>query len=533
MSQDFETQPDGSESTKWLSLLAILLGTFAAVLNSSLLNVALPKITTTLNSTTDIIQWVLTGYMLASAVVIPFSGFLGDRFGYKKTFTFSLIGFTLGSVLCGMAWSDVTLILFRILQGLSGGLVLPLGMTMIYSVFPRNQMGTALGIWGIAAMTAPAIGPTLSGLMVEHFGWRSLFFVMVPIGVMASFMGMLLLKETEKKEGEPLDKWGAILSMICFGTLLLALSKGQAEGWTSFFIVSLLFVAFFSLVLLIWVELGQEKPMLDLRLFSNVRFSLSNICSSLVTMGMIGGTYLIPIYLQNIQGLSAIQTGLLLLPQSVAMALMMPISGKLFDRFGVVPVGLVGLTVTAVTTFMLGNLAVDTPNSWLNLVLTIRGVGIGLCLQPLSTVGMNAVPRQLVGRASPLSNVIRQVFSSMAIAVFTMLMSQFSLQYSARFNDSVSVANDTANQTMQQLISLYASQGLDPASAQSMAGSIFGSMISKEATVRAIGDTFMISSIPVFLCIPLVLFFIQREEKEKPSREILTTVNKQLQKVNT
>lgn len=511
MTQGVETK----DTSNWLSLLAIILGTFAAVLNSSLLNVALPKLTTALGSTTDVTQWVLTGYMLASAVAIPFSGYLGDKFGYKKIFTISLVGFTLGSLFCGVAWSASTLIFFRIVQGIGGGLIMPLGMTIIYSLFPRNQMGTVLGVYGIAAMIAPAVGPTLSGFMIEHLGWRSLFFVMVPVGAIATFMGTILLRETEKKVGETLDKWGAFLSITCFGTLLLALSKGQAEGWTSFFIVSLLFVAFFSLILLIWVELGQENPILDVRIFANMKFSLGSLSASLVTMGMIGGMFLIPIYLQNIQGLSAIQTGLLLLPQSIAMALMMPLSGKLFDRFGVIPVGLVGLSTTAIATFMLGDLAVDTPNSWLNMVLTIRGIGIGLCLQPLNTVGMNAVLPHQVGRASPLSNVTRQVFSSMAIAVFTMLMSQYSIYYTVTFTEHVSMTNDTATQTMQQFTSLYASQGLDAASAQGMAGSALGGMIAREATVRAIGDTFMASSIPVFLCIPLLLFFVQRKGKEK------------------
>ncbi|MFM1652946.1 DHA2 family efflux MFS transporter permease subunit [Brevibacillus sp. B_LB10_24] len=529
MTRELESDASGSGSSKWLSLLAIVLGTFAAVLNSSLLNVALPKITTVLNSTTDVTQWILTGYMLASAVAIPFSGFLGDKFGYKTIFTISLAGFTVGSLLCGIAWSDITLIFFRIVQGIGGGLIMPLGMTIIYSVFPRSQMGTALGIWGIAAMTAPAIGPTLSGLMVEHLGWRSLFFLMVPVGGLAAFMGMVLLKETEKKAGQSLDKWGAILSITCFGTLLLALSKGQSEGWTSFYIVSLLFVAAFSLILLIWVELGHKDPILDLRIFANLRFTISSISSSLITMGMIGGTYLIPIYLQSIQGLSAIQTGLLLLPQSVAMALMMPISGKLFDKFGVVPIGLVGLSITAVTTFALGNLAVDTPNSWLNMVLTIRGIGIGLCMQPLGTVGMNAVPPHQVGRASPLSNVTRQVFSSMAIAIFTMLMSQFSTYYSAKISENISITNDTANQVMQQLSALYSSQGLDAASSQAMAASALGGMIAKEATVRAIGETFMVSAIPVFLCIPLTLFFIQRRERKKTQPERVASKDKRSQ----
>lgn len=526
MSEEMK-QSNESGAYKWFALLAIVIGTFAAVLNSSLLNVALPKLIAVMGSTQDTMQWILTGYMLASAVVIPFSGYLGDKFGYKTVFTVSLIGFTVGTFLCGMAWSDSSLIAFRIFQGVAGGLIMPIGMTIIYSLIPRNQIGTALGLWGIAAMSAPAIGPTLSGYIVEHYSWRVLFFLNVPVGILAVLMGMILLKETPKKPGATLDKAGAVLSVIAFGTMLLALSKGQTEGWTSLYIVSLFFVAFFSLALLVWVELGQKQPVLEVRLFANPVFSLSVLTSSLVTVGMFGGIFLLPIYLQNIQGLSAVQTGILMLPQSIVMALMMPISGRLFDKIGIVPIGLVGLSLVGVTTYELHRLAIDTPNDWLNMILTIRGIGIGLCMQPLSTIGMNAVPPQLIGQASPLSNVTRQVMGSMAIAVFTMLMSQRTTIHTGIINDTVSITNTQASQTMSTLTGIFTQGGLDATSAQAMAASTLGGLIAKEATVRAIGDTFLLASIPIFICIPLVLLFAKRKKTETPPAKLAAKTEEQ------
>lgn len=523
---EIDTKAQESGAYKWIALLAIVIGTFAAVLNNSLLNVALPKLTSVMGSTTDTMQWVLTGYMLASAIMIPFSGYAGDRFGYKKVFIGSLMAFTVGTVLCSIAWSDTTLILFRILQGLGGGLIMPVGMTVIYTLIPRNQIGMALGLWGISAMIAPAIGPTLSGFIVEHYSWRVLFILNIPVGIIAVFMGMILLKETPKKPGVTLDRAGAVLSVIAFGTLLLALSKGQAEGWTSFYIVSLFFVAFFSLVLLVWVELGQEDPLLEVRLFANPIFTLSVVVSCLVTVGMFGGIFLMPIYLQNIQGLSAVQTGLLLLPQSVAMAIMMPISGKLFDKVGIVPIGLIGLTIIGITTYELHNLAIETPNHWLNVLLTIRGIGIGFCMQPLSTVGLNAVPPKLIGQASPLSNVTRQVVGSMAIAVFTVIMSQRTSFHAAAIIDTVSLTNDQAIQTMSMLTGVFTQGGLDYTSAQGMAASTLIGLISKEAMVRAIADTFLVSSIPVFVCIPLILLFVKRKQKAAPQQTAKALPNK-------
>ncbi|HJV46493.1 MAG TPA: DHA2 family efflux MFS transporter permease subunit, partial [Bacillota bacterium] len=487
-------------SGKWLALIAIILGAFVAVLNNSLINVALPEMVNVFGSSTDVIQWVLTGYMLANAVVIPMSGFLGDRFGYKKVFVVSLAGFTIGSLLCGLAWSDSSLIGFRIIQGLAGGLISPLSMAIIYSIMPRHQIGTALGIWGIAAMAAPAIGPTASGYLIQYLNWRFLFFICVPIGAFAVLMGVLLLKETPKREGTTFDWQGAVLSIIFFGSLLLALSKGNSEGWTSFFIVSLFFVSVFSMLLLIWVETGKQQPLLDLRFFKNPIFTLSVICSSLVMMGLYGGTFLTPLYLQNVQVLTPIQTGLVMMPQSVAMALMMPVSGKLFDKIGVVPLAFTGLILMGTTTFELHRLTIDTPNHWLDFVLTLRGLGIGLCMMPLTTVGMNAVPKEAVGRASSVSNVIRQVAGTMAIAILTMLMMNRQVFHGNEISENIQIGSFQASQLLSQLTTGYYQMGADLSTSSAGATYILFGWIQKEALSRSIADTFMASSLPLFIC---------------------------------
>lgn len=509
-----EKKQEESASYKWVALISVILGAFVAILNQSLINVALPKLVAVFGSTTQDIQWVLTGYMLASAVVIPASGYLGDKYGYKKVLITSLVFFTFGSLLCGLAWSDNSLIAFRVFSGLSGGFIMPISMAIIYMIMPREQVGVALGLWGIAAMVAPAVGPTLSGYIIQYFSWRLLFFISIPVGIFAIIMCSILLKETPKKENMIFDKSGAVLSVVMFGTLLLALSKGQSEGWTSFYIVSLLFTAFFSFLLLLWVELGKEQPLLDFSFFKNPVFSLSTLTSSLVMMGMFGGVFLTPIYLQNIQGLSAIDTGLLMMPQSVAMAIMMPVSGKLFDKYGVVPLGLIGVSIMAVTTYELHKLAVDTPNHWLNVILTIRGIGIGMCMMPLTTAGMNAIPRHLVGKASSLSNVMRQVAGSFGIAILTTIMSQRQTFHGNTISESVPMTSDVGNQVVKSLAALYMQGGIDAGTATGGAAYVLAGLIQREAAARAIGDTFLISAIPLFIAIPLILFFIQRKKKD-------------------
>jgi EmrB/QacA subfamily drug resistance transporter len=518
MSQDTKISQQ-VDSYQWLALMTIVLGAFMAVLDSSLVNVALPKIQAVLGSTTDTIEWVLTGYMLASAVVIPMSGFLGDKFGYKTMFTVALSGFTISSLLCGIAWSDMSLIFFRIVQGLSGGFIMPLSMALIYSIFPLEKIGLALGIWGIAAMAAPAIGPTLSGYIVEYVSWRFLFLVNLPVGIVAVTLGTLLLKETPKREGLKFDLMGSVLSIVFFSSLLLALSKGETEGWTSFYIISLFYVAFSSFLLLLWVETGKEQPILDFRFFKNPIFSLSTLCSSLVMMGMYGGVFLTPIYLQNIQNLSPIQTGLVMMPQSIAMALMMPISGKLFDKFGVVPLALVGLSLLGVTTYKLHMLTADTPNNWLDFILTVRGIGIGLSMMPLTTAGMNAVPRHLVGRASSVSNVTRQVMGSFAIAILTAIMTNREVFHATMISDSIPLNSYPASQALIIFSNQLMQGGTDIATSKGGAFGLLAQMIQQEGLVRGIADTFLVSSIPIFICIPLIFLFIkQRKDKEENNR---------------
>ncbi|MCW2277301.1 DHA2 family efflux MFS transporter permease subunit [Heliophilum fasciatum] len=496
---------DGSTeaTSKWLVLAVIVMGTFVTVLNNSLINVALPKLTAVFGSTTEKIQWVLTGYMLASALVVPPSAFLGDRYGYKKVFVGALTLFTLGSFLCGVAWNDTSLIVFRVLQGIGGGIVMPVSMVIIYRVIPRAEVGTAVGLWGVASMAAPAIGPTLGGYLVE-IDWRLLFFIGVPIGLGAIFFSWILIQETPSNRELRWDLGGLVLSVTFFGSLLWALSRGQAEGWTSFFIVSLLFVAFCSLLLLIWVETGTERPLLELTLFTNPVFLLSTLSSSFVMVGLYGGMFLLPLYLQNVQGLTPLAAGNLLMPQSIAMALAMPISGKLFDKIGVVPLGLVGLGLVGITTYELHLLTTDTPFSWLDEVLILRGLGLGLCLMPLTTAGMNAVAPAMTGRASALGNVTRNVFGTMGIALFTTMLTDRQAFHNVRIAESLTVGSDVAQQALNMLSGGLVMLGGDGFNSSGGAGYVLSMMMAKEALSRAVADTFFASALPMFLALLVV-----------------------------
>ncbi|MBX6394983.1 MAG: DHA2 family efflux MFS transporter permease subunit [Alicyclobacillaceae bacterium] len=499
-----------AEGGHWLALIVVILGAFMAILNNSLINVALPQLANVFGASTDEIQWVLTGYTMASAVVVPLSGFVGDRFGYKKSYLVSVCIFVAASLFCAFSWNTHSLIAFRILQGFGGGTLMPLSMSIVYKIIPRHQIGLALGIWGIASMAAPAVGPTLGGYLIQYFTWRLLFLVNVPFGLLAALFGLILLEETPPQKNLTFDRLGFVLSTVGLGSLLLALSEGQKEGWTSFYIVSLLFLSASTLALLVWVELGKASPLLDLTLFRNPVFTISTITSSLVMIGLFGGVFLTPLYLENIQGLSAMDTGLLLMPQALAMAFMMPVSGRLFDKIGPVPLGLTGVAILAVMTWELHHLALDTPNGWLKWVLAIRGIGIGLSMMPLTTAGMNALRPDQIGRASGLGNMVRQVAASFGIAILTTILQQRSAVQMARITDGIPMDSYAFAQLQATANAALMQAGVDAGTAQGGAMALLVGLIQKEATTQAIGDTFMLASIPLFAALPLIVFLRPR-----------------------
>jgi len=319
------------------ALLTMIIGAFMAILDGSIVNVALPRMMAIFGSAADQIHWALTGYMLATGVVIPITGYLSDRFGGKKIYILSLAAFTAGSALCSLAWSNNSLVVARVIQAVGGGMMMPVSMAMIYYIVPREKIGMALGIWGVTAMAAPSIGPALGGYLVDNFSWQWIFTINIPIGIAAVFLSMAVLKETPLKSGLKADFPGIILCAAGCFALLLALSEGQDQGWTSLYIVNLFIFSGFTLALFVIWELITDQPMLDIRLLKNITFAASLVCVSIAIIGLFSAIFLIPLFVRNVQGLTPLQTGLLMMPAALASGIMMPISGRLFDEIGALP----------------------------------------------------------------------------------------------------------------------------------------------------------------------------------------------------
>lgn len=502
------------EKSFWLPLFVIVIGAFSAILNNSSVNVAIPELMSIFGVSESEIQWVLTAYMLTSGVVIPITGFLGDKFGTKRLFITALGIFTAGSVLCATAWNTNSLIAFRVLQGIGGGAIMPVSMAIIYRIVPRDKIGMALGFWGMAAIMGPAIGPTLGGYLIEHSSWRFLFVSNVPVGVLGVILCSIILEETPKARGSKFDFWGFLLSTTGLFALLLALSEAPGKGWDSFFIVMLLTFSFFSLLLFIIVELSIDQPMLDLRLLKNTTFTLSIVTTAFLTVGLFGGIFLIPLFTQNLMGLTALKTGLILMPAALITGALNPVSGFLFDRFGVKPLGITGITILGITTWELQNLSLDTSAHYITALMMVRSVGIGLAMMPVNAAGMNVVSKHLVGRASSLMNVFRQVSASFGVAILTVIIQNRQNFHYTHLSETVTSSSSAVQQVVQKV------QGLSGGNLQEGMGTaimlIMGAA-QKKAMVMAIDDTFLVASLFAFAAIPPLFFFKEKSKKEPSS----------------
>ncbi len=504
---------------KWLALLVVVVGTFMAILDTSIVNIAIPKMMNVFGVSTDQIQWVLTAYMLTMGAVIPLTGFLGDTFGTKKTYIWAMVAFTVGSALCGFSWSSSTMIGARVVQALGGGMIMPVSMAIIYQVIPPNERGVALGVWGIAAMAAPAIGPTLSGYIVEHLDWRLIFTINIPVGVVGVILAALVLKESPKKPPKTFDYIGFLSSAAGLVAILYVVGEGSNIDWNDPKTVMLLVFGIFSLILFIANELTHQDPLLDLRVLKIFPFSLSIIISSITNIALFGGVFLIPLFLQNLQGYTAMQSGMIMFPGAIATGLMMPFSGKLFDKFGAKPVVIPGLLIILFSTYELSMLTMDTSAETIKWLIAVRGFGLGLAMMPITTAGMNAVPPQLVARASALQNVIRQVASSMGIAVLTTVMSNRQAVNYTRLAEKVTSFHAGSSDLFKYLNAYFGTLGISASEVQGLSTTTMYGIVAKQAAAQAINDTFFVTVVLIIFIIPLVMLMRGKKPTQQPGAE--------------
>ncbi|GMA63488.1 DHA2 family efflux MFS transporter permease subunit [Alicyclobacillus fastidiosus] len=503
----------------YLQLVIVLLGSFMAILDTSVVNVAIPKMEVALNTNTSSIQWVLTGYMLVTGIIVPTSGWLIDTLGPKKLLIFSLIVFTVASALCGVAWNLSSIIAFRILQAIGGGLLQPVAQTIIYRIFPRERIGAVMGLFGVTIMAAPAFGPLLSGYFVEYSSWRLIFFVNVPIGIVAIFMAIVFMHEFSHEAKASLDVLGLTLSTIGFFALLYGFNNVPDHGWGSTIVRGSVAVGAVSLICLVITELRVKNPLLQLRVLTNYTYTVSLIIVSLLNVALFVGIFLLPLYLQNIMGYTPMRSGMFMTPAALASAVMMPISGRLFDKIGARPLGLIGLGILTVSTFGFTFLTTESTSSHIQFLYIVRSVGMGLAMMPIMTAGTTAlvaVAPQLVSQAAAVNNTVRQVASGLGTALLTVYMSKREIIRSAQLSSQMNPGSPQGLQ-LTGLTDKLAASGLSPAAAHSQAISLIYARIQKNGFVLGMNDTFFISTILAGVAWAITIFIYRGKRQKRPA----------------
>lgn len=403
-------------------IIAIIFGSFVSILSISTINIAIPIMMGQFHTDLATMQWALTGFMLAMGSFAPGAGYLGERFSYKRLYLFALIGFVTCSLFCAVAWSATSLIVFRFLQGACSGLIMPATMTIIYQVVPREKQAVAVSLWSLSSMLAPAFGPTLSGWILQHLSWHYLFLINIPIGIIAIALVTKLIPYYRLQVPKRFDLWGLIT--VVFGSLaiLIAFSQGHTWGWSSREFIALLSTGVSLLALFIWRERVTEAPLLNLGVFRFNLYTLAIVISSIMTISLYSGTFLTPVFLQNIQHVSPLDTGLILLPSSLVMAVCTFFVGRLYNVVGPKILIFIGVILIVLGTLEMSWLSVGTPHMYIIVWMTVRNIGIALTNMPANNAAMEVIPLPLTGHASSMSNWIRNVTGSFAIALFASML---------------------------------------------------------------------------------------------------------------
>ncbi|WP_135555652.1 DHA2 family efflux MFS transporter permease subunit [Paenibacillus cymbidii] len=411
-------------------LIAIIIGLFMVILDGTVVNVAIPGLMQEFDSTLSYIQWTFTGYALAQAAVIPLAGWLSDRFGPKNIFLISLVLFTIGSLLCALATSADMLIAFRVLQGLGGGVMMPIAMAFTYRLAPPDKVGAVMGMMGIPILFAPAIGPVLGGWLIDKVSWQWIFLINIPIGVIGMIVGLITLPKIGRTAVATLDKLGMLLGPLAFAALSYGVSEG-GNSWTSERTIIGLSVGVVALLLFIVAELRKKEPLLELRVFRSFNFSRGIIIQWITQSALFGTMFLIPIFLQQAKHETALDTGLIMLPQAIAAAIFMPIGGKLSDKFGARPLVMVGMAIVTAAAWLLTGIDAASKSTEMLLPIGMLGAGMGLSMMPLNTHLIQSAPANLVSRVTALTNAAQQVVSSIAVAGLTTIMASRGKHYFA------------------------------------------------------------------------------------------------------
>lgn len=420
--------PEDIQQINKLPIVAVLLaGAFLAILNQTLLATAIPHIMRDLNLTENTAQWLTTIFMLVNGIMIPITAFLTETFTARRLFLTAMTIFAAGTLFCALAPNFPLLMVGRIVQAAGAGIMMPLMMTIFLLIFPIEKRGAAMGTVGLVISFAPAIGPALSGWLVQYYPWRSLFYVVLPLAIIDIVIAYFVMKNVTTQTFPKVDVFSIILSTLGFGGLLYGFSSAGNYGWSSPVVIYTLIVGAVALTLFILRQLKLTQPILEFKVFKNRTFTITTIIGMIAFIGLIAAETILPIYMQNMAGFTALEAGMMILPGALLNGLMSPITGRIFDKVGARYLVITGLGIMTITTFLFTNLTANTSLSFLTIVFAIRMFGLSMIMMPATTAGLNQLPNRLIPHGTAMSNTMRQVAASIGTAMLITIMTATAL----------------------------------------------------------------------------------------------------------
>lgn len=505
---------------KWLVTISVMLPTIMEIVDTSVANVALPHMQGSLNAGTDEITWVLTSYLVSNAIVLPMTGWLSRIFGRKRFLITCITLFTISSFLCGAAPNLATLILFRVIQGAAGGALIPSSQAILLETFPPHERGMANAIFGIGAMFGPIIGPALGGWITDNLNWRWIFYINIPIGIIAVIMATYFIFDPPylKRAKVAIDYWGLGFLTVGLGALQIVLDKGQQDDWfNSSFIIFCSAVSVLSLILLIYVELKHEHPIINLRLFRDISFSAGNLVMFVVGFCLYSSIMLIPLFLQTLMGYDATLAGMVLAPGGLATLFTMPFVGVIISKYDGRKVVLTGLFIGALAMFIMRGFTLEASYwdfVWPRVVL---GIGLAMIFVPLTTVTLATMPKEEMGNATGMFNLLRNIGGSVGIAVAATLLSRYAQFYQNILVGSATTYNPVFRQKVAVLKQGFVLKGMDGATADSAALAAVYGIVRRQAGILAYNHIFWIVGLTFFGVIPLLLLLRKPRHSAGPA----------------
>jgi DHA2 family multidrug resistance protein len=512
-----EPTPARPPVNKWLVTLSITFGTLMGTIDASIVNVAISHIRGTVGATVEEITWISTGFAMATVLVMPLTAFLGRLFGPKRIYLASLVLFLVGSVLCGLARSLEALIIFRIVQGFGAGALQPTEQAILRQTFPPAEQGMAMAVFALAILIGPAIGPTLGGYIVDHYAWPWIFFINVPVGILGFFMVSSFVHEPEdiraanriaaEAQRKNMDWWGIGLMAVGLGTLQYVLEEGNREGWFESPLISGL-ALFAALALAAWVirELTAPVPAVDFRLFKDPAFASGTLVGGLMFAMLMSLTFLLPLFMQELLGFTAMQSGLALMPRTLVMMVFIPVMGRLYNRLPARLVVSAGVLTFVFSAWQMSHYTLQTTSEGVIAALLVQGFAFSLLMVPLNTLALASIPRHKLTDATGLNSLVRQIGGSIGLAVFATILQRSTVRASAAVRAHVAAVDPDVQLRVAAIKAGLISRGIDATTATGMADGMLAGQVARQGAVLAFEHIFLLAGICFLAVVPFAYF---------------------------